>query len=185
MMGSAGGPLRRLLTVGVCAAAVCVGAALLASTLASPVPDPASRELAPLDTTAGLARYEADCAACHGYSGEGLVGAHPPLAGAVPELLGVEGGRRYLVGVLLHGLSGRIDVAGRTYDGLMPAFGHLSDRDLAELLNHLATAWGNRDLLPVGEREFTALEIALVRAYPLSQVQLNSAREALSQALAQ
>ncbi len=173
------------MALGLCAVAVCAAAASFTSIGDASSPVPVGRDLATLDTTAGRARYEADCAACHGYTGDGLVGAYPPLAAVVPELLGVDGGRWYLVRVLLHGLSGDVNVAGRSYDGLMPSFGHLGDQELALVLNHVATAWGNRELLPVGEREFTALEVALARGGPVDQSQLSSAREQLAQALAQ
>ena len=44
---------------------------------------------------------------------------------------------------MLHGLSGSIDVAGRTYQGSMPPFDHLSDAEVAAAVNYVQSAWGN------------------------------------------
>jgi len=164
---------------------VCAAAAFIAVVFAAPGPGVVGRPLATLDTTAGLPHYEASCAGCHGYTGEGLPGATPPLAGVVPRLLVLDDGREYLINVVLHGLSGRIEVEGRGYDGLMPSFGHVPDKDIAAVLNHVATAWGNREMLPAVEPEFTALEVALARAIATDQSELNRVREALTRPLEQ
>ncbi len=160
-------------------------AATIAAGAAAPSSDPPARGLATVDTSAGALLYSGDCAACHGYTGEGLLGAYPPLASVVPRLLEEEGGRGYLIGVMLHGLSGRIEVRGRGYDDLMPSFGHLADQGIADVLNHVATEWGNRELLPTGEPEFTALEVGLARAAMLSHAELSRTREVLTRALEQ
>lgn len=165
--------------------AVCCAGVLAAAVLAAPAPDVVGRPLATVDASAGLPQYEASCAGCHGYVGEGLPGATPPLAGVVPRLLALDDGREYLIAVVLHGLSGRIDVAGRGYDGIMPSFGHLPDRDIASVLNHVATAWGNREMLPATEPEFTALEVALARAIATDQPRLKQRRETLTRMLEQ
>lgn len=149
---------------------------------AAPLGTDGLRPLATLDTTAGLAVFEASCAACHGFAGEGLVGAVPPLVADVPALLSLEGGREYLVRVLLNGLSGEIEVQGRRYSGVMPSWAHLSDQELADVLNHVATAWGNAALLPPDEVEFTALEVALARGFPADQASLAAQRRALARA---
>lgn len=160
-------------------------AACAALTVAAEPPLGQPRPLASVDTRSGHATYEANCAACHGYLGEGLVGAYPPLAGSVPGLLGTRGGRDYLMGVLLHGLSGAIEVSGRTFDGIMPPWGHLSDQHIAAVLNHIGTAWGNRELLPDEVSEFTALEVSLKRGFPDSQAELAADRQALTRSLEQ
>jgi mono/diheme cytochrome c family protein len=47
--------------------------------------------------------------------------------------------------VLLHGLRGKIDVQGRSYDGVMPAFGsRLRDEEIAAILSYVRASWGNR-----------------------------------------
>lgn len=165
---------------GIAAALAPVAVGLGLALGASPLGAEGLRPLATLDTTPGLVVYEASCAACHGFAGEGLRAAFPPLAGNVPRLLAVEGGRQYLVDVLLQGLSGAIEVAGERYEGLMPSWAHLSDQQLADVLNHVATAWGNAAQLPPGAVEFTALEVALERAFPVDQATLIATRQALT-----
>ena len=62
----------------------------------------------------------------------------------------------------------------------MPSWAHLSDQQLADVLNHVATAWGNAAQLPPGAVEFTALEVALERAFPVDQATLIATRHALT-----
>ena len=91
--------------------------------------------------------YQSNCASCHGAEGAGIPNAFPPLAGHTTELLAPEGGRVLLVDILLYGLAGPIEVAGNAYNGAMPGWSHLSDAQVAAVLNHIATAWGNADAL--------------------------------------
>jgi mono/diheme cytochrome c family protein len=87
----------------------------------------------------GAPIYAAKCAACHQASGKGVSGVFPPLAASE----WVVGSPERLVQILLHGVSGSIVVKGNTYNGVMPAFGNLSDAELAALSTHLRTQWGN------------------------------------------
>lgn len=88
----------------------------------------------------GAALYSTHCAACHQASGAGLPGVFPPLAGSEWVL----GNEDTLVQVMLHGVSGQIEVAGQTYQGSMPAFGErFSDEEIAALASHLRSSWGN------------------------------------------
>lgn len=78
------------------------------------------------DATAAIGArvYAANCASCHGASGEGGIG--PSLR--TPDLLGVVD-QRYLATAIVHG---RPDTA-------MPAWKHLPARDVAALLNLFST----------------------------------------------
>lgn len=81
------------------------------------------------------------CAQCHGNQGEGKPPSFPPLAGSewldLPdEALGL---------IILYGLRGQIEVAGRTYNGYMPPMQHLPDADIAELISYMLNAWSERD----------------------------------------
>ncbi len=116
----------------------------------------------------GESAFEANCVACHQANGQGVPGAFPPLAGHVPELLEPEGGRTFLIDVLLYGLQGQINVAGQSYNGAMPAWQQLSDEQIAGVLTHIATAWGNEEDLPDGFEAFTAEEVAAQRDQGLS-----------------
>ncbi|MCL4771382.1 MAG: c-type cytochrome, partial [Burkholderiaceae bacterium] len=75
----------------------------------------------------GKALFAAQCAACHQATGQGLPGVFPPLAGSE----WVTGEPRVLANILLHGVTGPITVAGKSYEGAMPAFRQLGDAELA------------------------------------------------------
>ena len=88
----------------------------------------------------GKALYAAQCAACHQATGAGLPGVFPPLDGSE----WVQGEPRVLANILLHGVSGKIEVAGQSFDGMMPAFAQLSDAEIAGVLTHIRSTWGNQ-----------------------------------------
>lgn len=104
----------------------------------------------------------ANCVACHQAAGTGVPGAFPPLAGGhAAELALARGGREYLVNALLHGVQGQIVVAGRSYNGVMPAWQQLSEDQIAAVLNYIVAGWDNIDQLPLDFRPFTAREVTL------------------------
>lgn len=108
------------------------------SALAGPAPEAAGAtgEAAP----DGTALYTARCAACHQASGMGLPGVFPPLGGSE----WVVGPPERMVGIVLHGLSGPLTVAGTAYSGAMPAFqDQLSDAELAAVLSTVRGSFGN------------------------------------------
>ncbi len=88
----------------------------------------------------GAAVFAARCVACHQASGAGIPGVFPPLAGSEWVL----GKPATLAAVVLHGASGPLTVKGGRFDGAMPAFGaQLNDAELAAVLTHIRSAWGN------------------------------------------
>lgn len=108
------------------------------------------------------AKLYAQCAGCHQANGQGIPGAFPPLAGHVAEILAKQGGREYLIKTLLWGLQGPIEVKGMRYNGVMPAYNGLKDEEIAALLNHITTAWGD-DKKVKDWKPFTAAEVKAVR----------------------
>lgn len=89
----------------------------------------------------GQENYKKYCMACHGENGIGSVAAGiPPLANsewvnADPALSG---------SIILHGLNGPIKVAGKVFNGVMPAQGAmLSDDEISDLVNYISKNWGN------------------------------------------
>lgn len=131
------------------------------------------------DTTPGEIVYFSTCAACHQADGRGVPSAFPPLADHVPRLLASDDGRTYLSAVVLNGLTGAIEVEGRSYDGVMPPWPHLGDQQLADVLNYVAGAWGNDRLLPPAFLAYTAQEIAAARTTPLDAAALLEIRTQL------
>jgi mono/diheme cytochrome c family protein len=83
--------------------------------------------------------YTQNCSACHGAGGAGVPGAFPPLAGD-PVVTAADPAMH--VKVVLHGLKG-VPIKGTTYSSQMPAFTQLSDADIAAIIDHERTSWGN------------------------------------------
>lgn len=129
-----------------------------------------------VDTAAGQAVYETNCASCHQATGEGVPGAFPPLAGYVPALYNAD--RSYLINLLLYGLQGEIQVLGQSYNGVMPQWSQLSDDDIANTLNYMSTAWDNQGALENFE-PFEAGEIAAARDAALSADEVYALRQEL------
>ncbi|MGF1529896.1 MAG: c-type cytochrome [Puniceicoccaceae bacterium] len=89
----------------------------------------------------GARIYVNNCQQCHQVDGAGVPPSFPPLAGVdwVTET------RIRPTAILLHGLTGEIEVNGVVYRGNMPAFGGiLSDRDIGAVLTYIRASWGNQ-----------------------------------------
>ena len=87
----------------------------------------------------GKRTYDQNCLACHQSSGEGIPGAFPPLAGSDYLLAKPTGA----IDILLNGLSGKITVNGKQFNGVMPAV-QLSDENIANVLTYVLNTWGNQ-----------------------------------------
>ncbi|HEX6926973.1 MAG TPA: cytochrome c [Longimicrobiaceae bacterium] len=80
------------------------------------------------------------CASCHQANGQGVPGAFPPLA----ESEWVTGDPARLVKIILHGLTGEIDVGGEVYAGMMPPWGGgLNDQEVAAVATYVRSNFGN------------------------------------------
>ena len=85
--------------------------------------------------------YVDHCASCHGDAGEGVAGAYPALAGNRAVTLTVPAN---LVRIVLEGGFAPA-TAGHPRPFGMPPFAHtLDDTEIAALLSHLRTSWGNQ-----------------------------------------
>lgn len=125
----------------------------------------------------GAAVYQ-KCFGCHKNTGVGIPGIFPPLAGTTAKLVSAE--RAYPVQVLLYGLKGEILVKGEKYNGTMPAFGdRLNDEEIAAVLNHVLSSWGNPELLPKGHKAYSADEVRALRGKKLSPDKVYEARKKL------
>ncbi len=89
----------------------------------------------------GAKMYEQHCAQCHGEHGEGVAGAYPPLAGNRAVTMHSTAN---LVQIVLHGGFAPATAGNPRPFGMPPFVLQLSDRDIAAVLTHLRTAWGNR-----------------------------------------
>ncbi len=130
----------------------------------------------------GAAVFASNCASCHQASGQGVAGVFPPLAGSLGDYTKVAGGRVVLAHVLVDGLSGSIRVNGATYNGAMPAWGaSLSDRQIADVIQYVTTAWGNRAKNPASFAAITPAEIASARRPALTAAAVHAERAKLPQ----
>lgn len=84
-----------------------------------------------------------NCTSCHQANGQGVPGAFPPLAGHLPDVYNTDGGREYILNVLLYGLQGEIQIGGQSYNGVMNAWSQLSNEEIAAVINHELTSWNN------------------------------------------
>lgn len=99
----------------------------------------------PVASVSGKEVFVTNCAACHGEKGEGVEGAFPPLAKSdFLKKLSNSKDRSELIKIPLTGKSGKLVVNGKEYDGEMPPFDSLSDKEIAEVLSYVSNAWGNK-----------------------------------------
>jgi mono/diheme cytochrome c family protein len=141
---------------------------------------PAAAPAAPPPAAAAPADGRAvfnNCVGCHQPTGAGITGRFPPLARHVPDILRAPGGREWIIQVLLYGLQGPITVRGVRYNAVMPAHAHLSNAELAAVLNFISTQWGNA--FPPRQTAFTAAEIQAQRARVMTPHQVHAARQRL------
>lgn len=121
-------------------------AASKAAAPAASAPAPAAPTIAAagpykFDAARGDSLYAANCSACHQTTGMGLPGAFPPLR-ADPVVLNPDPSKQ--ISTILHGLHGE-NVGGMVYQTPMPAFaGTLGDADIADIVNHERSSWGNQ-----------------------------------------
>lgn len=132
---------------------------------------------APAGAADGKAVYDTHCAACHQPDGAGALGLAPPLAGTLGKRMAFAEGRKYLPGILISGLAGRMESKGVVYEGIMPSWQQLPDVELAAVLNHVLTHF-NAAELPAGFKAIEADEIAAPRAKKPTSRELRAWRAA-------
>lgn len=111
-------------------------------------PDEVEDNLQKGDMARGETLYYSYCGICHQQDGKGASGRYPPLAGAD----WVTGDKERLIGIVLNGLEGPIDVNGETYNNVMPQHSFLSDEDIAVVLTYVRQNFGNNaDTVRVAE----------------------------------
>ncbi len=102
----------------------------------------------------GAAVYAAHCASCHGPNGEGVPGVFPPMKGD-PAVTAADPTRH--IAIVLFGLKGE-EINGMRYMAAMPEHeDELSDAEIAAVVNHERTSWGNNS------PQVTARDVATVR----------------------
>ena len=104
-------------------------------------------KLAQLTIERGKALFagEAVCFSCHGPDGSGVQALGPPL----DESEWVTGKPGVLIRIMLHGMTGPVTVAGKTYtpSADMPALGMnplFTDQKLADIATYIRNEWSNK-----------------------------------------
>ncbi|WP_256005814.1 DUF7133 domain-containing protein [Pedobacter deserti] len=95
----------------------------------------------------GAALFASSCQTCHGADGNGIKSLAPPLN----KSQWVTGNKNRLISIVLHGLTGPINVNGHLYEapeiaGDMPGIANsdeISDEDIAQLLSYIRQSWQN------------------------------------------
>jgi mono/diheme cytochrome c family protein len=108
--------------------------------------------------------FDSNCSVCHQLGAAGVPGQFPRLAGRAGKIAATAAGRNYLERVVLSGMIGGITVDGtEIVGGVMPSFATLSDKDLADALDYIASLDDSGKLHWNGA-VFTAADIAKARA---------------------
>ena len=88
--------------------------------------------------------YQSKCASCHGAEGLGVGSQFPPLSGSEWVNSDEEENKRTHINVVLNGLEGQIEVKGVSYNGVMQPWAEaLNDEEVAAVVNHERSSWGN------------------------------------------
>lgn len=89
--------------------------------------------------TKGEKIYNTYCGACHQSDGKGASGRFPPLA----RTDWVTGDKQRLIGIVLNGLEGSIQVNGEIYNNIMPQHSFLNNEEAASVLTYIRQNFGN------------------------------------------
>ena len=83
--------------------------------------------------------YRQECLTCHQANGGGVPYMAPSLIGS--EYLKENKGR--MIGIVLHGFSEETGIVRQEYSNPMPPFKHLTDSEIADLLNYVTKRFAN------------------------------------------
>ncbi len=130
-----------------------------------PPPKPVEDTVASDQKANGAELFADNCTSCHQEDAKGVEDTFPPLAENTDLFLA----RDFPAKVLIHGMSGTIAVNGSVYEGEMPSFAHLSDQEIATIVNYLRQNFGNAEAARKnGMAPLTAVDIKAARQKELS-----------------
>jgi len=86
----------------------------------------------------GEALYLQHCAVCHSADGSGKEGLYPPLTATEY----VTGNKSRLIGIVLHGMTGELQIEDKTYNSVMASFSYLKDNQIAAILTWIRAGFG-------------------------------------------
>ncbi len=88
----------------------------------------------------GKGLYEQYCQNCHNADGTGLSNLYPPLT----DTLYLKQNKTQLSCIIKYGLTGKIKLTAKEFEGQMPAHNELSDIDVAQLMVYITNSFGNK-----------------------------------------
>lgn len=94
----------------------------------------------------------------------------------VPELVAADGGRPYLIDLLLFGFEGEAEIDGSAERFDHPPFADRTAEELAAVLNHLLVSWGNDDELADDVAHYRPAEVEEARDRELTPVEVAERR---------
>jgi len=164
--GSASGPMAEVVLQGTqylgAADLLAIAAYLKALPGAAPAPPPAPAAMPTRQAAAGQRVYDHACADCHGAQGQGVAGVFPALAGN--RAVNLPRAENLLQTVLFGGYGAATAGHPRPY-GMPPFALALGDAEIAAVLSHIRTSWGNQ-AAEVSPLDVHAMRSALARAAP-------------------
>ena len=126
------------------------------ATLEPSAPAVARTANAGVNTEKAAKLYEQHCAQCHGSQGQGVPNAYPPLAGNRAVTMASTAN---LVQMVLNGGFAPATAGNPRPFGMPPFVLVLSDSEVANVITHIRTAWGNQ------ASSITPLDVSRIRAH--------------------
>ncbi|MEX0987783.1 MAG: cytochrome c [Bacteroidales bacterium] len=114
---------------------------------------PAAKAEENLSQHPGKPLYAMHCLPCHQLDGNGVPGMYPPLN----ETEWVNGDKATLIDIVLHGMNEEIEVNGNFYNLAMAPLPHLTDQEVADVLNYVRKKFGS------ATEEVTPGEVTAIR----------------------
>lgn len=109
-------------------------------TTTKPGASAASNAALQASVTRGKTVYTTYCLPCHQADGSGVPTMNPPLI----KTSWVLGSKNVLIEQVLKGSSGKIEIDGEKFHGVMPAQTQLTDEQIADVLTFVRNSFGNK-----------------------------------------
>ncbi len=103
----------------------------------------------------GKAVYLSQCLSCHQVDGGGVPHLNAPLDGAT-AVVGKD--KAKIIGIVLKGMTDRVEIDGEFYSNNMAAHRELTDQQIADVLTYVRNSWSNK------ASAVTVAEVKAVRA---------------------
>ncbi len=100
--------------------------------------------------------YGTYCGPCHQEDGMGAPGRFPPISGTK----WVNGNKEILIGIVLKGMEGKIEVDNEIYNNAMPSQEYLSDEEIATILSYVRSNFKNSSD-PISKEDVTKTRMRL------------------------